>query len=933
VTSRVSEAGFGPVSGNGTVKVSIIVPVYNESRSLPQVLQRVVDAPLPDGCTKEIVIVDDGSTDGTSALVNQYRAGGLITVHHSILNFGKGTAVRVGMAIASGDIILIQDGDLEYDPRDYRAIIEPILAGRASVVYGSRFLSAPKGMALPNLIANRILTWTANLLYGVGITDEATAYKAFRADILKPIRLRCRAFEFCPEITAKVSRAGHRIDEVPISYNARGIDEGKKIKARDGFEALWTLLRYRFAPRSSFLRSRSAAPQTAAPTGARLLLALLSLACIGLFLHSAAGRLLIAGAAASALSSNLDLALNALAAHGFLLARYAVQSYLLAALVFLADFLFGFALLDLARSRIPTLPPFLRAAAALALGSGCSATAIFLLGTAHAINRPTLAILTAAMGLGGVAVLYFKHAWRRAFSFWRCTSVFPANRRLVLLCGLAMAPILFLHALDLMMPVVEYDSGMYHMSAARLYRDTGAITYHPGLRFNSQPHLPTLLYLRQWLLSGDDSLIKLQNLEFSLILLLAFLAAAREFRVRDGWLPALALLAASPNFWWTAKIEYLDYGLVAFFAVAAVLLCRELRTGRSLALLAGIMLGFVAASKYFGMALSACTVAGYGVALLAFARVRPGLTVRRLTLASCAVMLLLAPWLLRSWMATGSPIYPYLSVAGQADAQQIARVNAVFGPGHGVAQFVAMGYHIASMVPFRYGDPYSYGPVLLFMEALGVMMLRKRWRDRLSAITAFLLLTTLAFFSFWFIASPVLRYFVPALVLLALLFLAALKRMGLDRGLPALATIALVALAGYSAICASTLRRLELPPPVLYADKTRFLRSALAYYPATESINRVRRPGDRTYLIGTQPARYYVETDSYGDYFSAYSYAWLTAGAPSPQQALDRLRSAGFTYVLLDRNTALAPWPASALEGFGNSVIYRDGQFAALRIR
>ncbi len=232
------------------MRVSIIIPVYNEFRTLPQVLQRVRDADLPPGIAREIIVIDDGSTDGTTRLLKAAPEG--ILVHHSSPNAGKGSAIRTGLAKATGDIILIQDGDLEYDPADYMQLITPILEGRAQVVYGSRFRSKIAGMAIKNRIANKVLTLSANLLYGASITDEATAYKAFHRDVLKRLRLECRRFEFCPEVTAKLRRIGYSIHEVPISYNPRGIAEGKKIAARDGFHALWTLIRYRFQPRRTF---------------------------------------------------------------------------------------------------------------------------------------------------------------------------------------------------------------------------------------------------------------------------------------------------------------------------------------------------------------------------------------------------------------------------------------------------------------------------------------------------------------------------------------------------------------------------------------------------------------------------------------------------------------------------------------------------------
>ena len=240
--------------------ISIIIPVYNEFRTFNQVLERVRQAPLPEGCSKEIVVVDDGSTDGTAQIFSQHARAGIIVGQHSERNLGKGTALRTGIALARGEVIVTQDGDLEYDPNDYARLLDPIVKGHADVVYGSRFLGNATGMELKYRLANRILTRSANILFDARLTDEATAYKAFRASVLRELRLECERFEFCPEVTAKLRRLDYPIHEVPIRYNPRGIADGKKIRFADGIEAIWTLLKYRVAPRTSLVRASQSEP-------------------------------------------------------------------------------------------------------------------------------------------------------------------------------------------------------------------------------------------------------------------------------------------------------------------------------------------------------------------------------------------------------------------------------------------------------------------------------------------------------------------------------------------------------------------------------------------------------------------------------------------------------------------------------------------------
>ncbi len=223
-------------------KVSVIIPCYNEVKTIQDVLQRVMAVEEAD----EIIIVDDGSTDGTRDLLPSLENELVRVVLHPH-NMGKGAAVRTGFKEATGDIILIQDADQEYDPREYPSLLKPIREGIASVVYGSRFLGGPrKAMFFWNMIANRTLTLVTNVLYNSIISDMETCYKVFRADVIKNIELRSNRFEIEPEVTAKVLKRKIRIYEVPISYNGREWNEGKKIKWYDFFIALWTLVRYRF---------------------------------------------------------------------------------------------------------------------------------------------------------------------------------------------------------------------------------------------------------------------------------------------------------------------------------------------------------------------------------------------------------------------------------------------------------------------------------------------------------------------------------------------------------------------------------------------------------------------------------------------------------------------------------------------------------------
>lgn len=224
------------------MKLSIIIPVFNEHKSIKELIKRVQATKLAN----EIVIVDDCSCDGTRDILAELDGkNGIRMILHD-KNRGKGAAVRTGLEAARGDIILIQDADLEYDPRDYPVLLKPIQEGIADVVYGSRFLGGPRRATMFwHMIANKLLTFATNILFNTILTDMETGYKVFRREVTEGMHLRANRFDFEPEFTAKILKRHYRIFEVPISFNPRDYSEGKKIKLKDAFAAIWTLFKYR----------------------------------------------------------------------------------------------------------------------------------------------------------------------------------------------------------------------------------------------------------------------------------------------------------------------------------------------------------------------------------------------------------------------------------------------------------------------------------------------------------------------------------------------------------------------------------------------------------------------------------------------------------------------------------------------------------------
>lgn len=234
------------------MKLSVVIPVYNEVNTIEEIIRRVEAQKV----ASEILVIDDGSIDGTRQVLESFNRKNLVRVILHEHNQGKGAAVRTGIENTTGEVILIQDADLEYDPRDYPSLLQPIKEGIADVVYGSRFLGGPRrSVMFWHMVANKLLTFMTNLLYNTILSDMETGYKVFKQEVVKDLHLRANRFDFEPEFTAKILKRKVRVYEVPISFNPRDYEEGKKIGIGDAFQAVWTLLKYRFVDWQEFFKT------------------------------------------------------------------------------------------------------------------------------------------------------------------------------------------------------------------------------------------------------------------------------------------------------------------------------------------------------------------------------------------------------------------------------------------------------------------------------------------------------------------------------------------------------------------------------------------------------------------------------------------------------------------------------------------------------
>ena len=620
--------------------------------------------------------------------------------------------------------------------------------------------------------------------------------------------------------------------------------------------------------------------------------------------------------------------------------------------VTLCDFLFGRAVLELLlRGRRLSLPAPLQAAAALALGLGLSGTMLFGLGIAGQVHRSSVLVLMTAQAAAGIWVLSRKRERRRAFLWLAALRPARENRLLVVAILAILSPVAVLHLFDLLHPVIAFDSANYHMAAAKIYRETATLSFLDGVRFNAQPHLSVLLYLRHWLLWDEDFAAKLVNLEFELILLLTLVYAAREVRWRDGWILGVLFLAAMPALAGIASVEYAELSVAAFAAAGCAVLFHQVRRagppGHSrLWVIAGVLFGLAAAAKHTGAALFACAIVGY-VAARVLSRSLKAECFRSVGVLGLAGFLPVSIWWARSWIYTGTPFYPFWQTLhypeGPAPPYDLGAVYRVDHSLGGIAQ-TFFGLVRGSKDAFQ--DPAAFGialPLLLVVAASALPGFREHTARRATRGVGVLALAAAAYLLFWSVTAPLYRFATPLLFIAAIGFLSCLRTIGYRRQLAIVPTMLLIGGILHSVPATSFTNSMRLPPPVNRAERETVLAAALPFYPAVTALNRVADRQDRVYILHVERARYHLDSTAYGDWFERYSYPWLWKDASSLAEALDKLRRAGFRYLLANQHR-VAP-PARALSGArietltppsaaasGAEVIYADQTYLALKL-
>lgn len=588
-------------------------------------------------------------------------------------------------------------------------------------------------------------------------------------------------------------------------------------------------------------------------------------------------------------SGQIDLAL---------LARWVWQTGWIAALIAISDFLLGAALLHrLLGAERWRLNPWLRAGAALALGQGLGALLLLALSPLRWIKPGHIRAAIALAVLAGAAHLWAQRGSARwFFGAWRARPRFSIAALLLLLLWLVPFAV---HALDLLMPVIDGDSMMYHISAARGYAEKHTLVYQPTIRYNAHPQMTVLVYLRQWLFTRDDLQLKLANWEYFAMLLCSMLGLAAEFRWRRLTVLGLLLLAQAPVFAWMAKVEYADFGLATYLLIAAGLLGVALRR-RWIGLIgpAALVLGFASSAKLQGSVMSAIVAIAFLIAAWRAGWTFPSWR-RAALLMLGAALLCNVPWWWRSYAHTGSPVYPFFT--GTADEKAMSTMSLGYGFGRSWEALALMPWRQITEPSHKWADPYIFGiPGALLLLAGLIALLRKR-RVHLSTPILFWTLAISIYFAFWFLTGQVQRYLAAFLPIMGLLFVAALAAAGLRRArwwivLP-------LALNGvFSFLTPSRVLLHAVAPPVTNSQRETVLAVALPFYRAVRQLNARLEPGDRTYLWFCEDARYYVQGPTDGDWFGAHTFNWLGRDSASLETMIDRLRAAGFRYLVVDRS-------------------------------